>query len=55
MLFEPSTILNTGDAVSDYTVKNLKRLQPEQLEECRLMVSDMIQPVIAHLENPNLL
>jgi mannose-6-phosphate isomerase-like protein (cupin superfamily) len=29
MLFEPSTILNTGDAVSDYTVKNLKRLQPE--------------------------
>jgi mannose-6-phosphate isomerase-like protein (cupin superfamily) len=28
MMFEPSTILNTGDAVSDYTLKDLKRLQP---------------------------
>ena len=28
MMFEPSTTLNTGDAVSDHTVKDLKRLQP---------------------------
>ena len=28
MMFEPSTTLNTGDAVSDYTLKDLKRLQP---------------------------
>ena len=29
MLFEPSAILNTGDAVSEYTLQDLKRLQPE--------------------------
>ena len=27
MLFEPSSILNTGDAESGYTLENLKRLQ----------------------------
>ena len=29
LLFEPSTTLNTGDVVSDHTVSDLKRLQPE--------------------------
>jgi mannose-6-phosphate isomerase-like protein (cupin superfamily) len=28
MLFEPSSILNTGDAESKYTLDNLKRLEP---------------------------
>ena len=28
MLFEPSAILNTGDAVSGFTLEKLKRLQP---------------------------
>lgn len=29
LMFEPSTTLNTGDADSDLTVSNLKRLQPQ--------------------------
>jgi len=28
LMFEPSTTLNTGDATSDHTVKDLKRLRP---------------------------
>ena len=28
LMFEPATTLNTGDAVSDLTVSDLKRLQP---------------------------
>lgn len=28
LMFEPATTLNTGDAVSDLTVSELKRLQP---------------------------
>lgn len=28
LMFEPSTTLNTGDAISDHTVKDLKRLRP---------------------------